>query len=95
MATRPPRDGLEGPRKCSPDRVAAAWLATLAELLVPPLMALGLSVRPARLVLFAFNWVTAVSSPDLSDSRRRDPCYRGTLLLLLAGKAEDDLLSPH
>jgi putative oxidoreductase len=63
---------------------AAAWLATGIELSMPPLLAFGLLVRPAALVLCAFNCVAAVSYPDLSDSGARDHVYWGVLLLFLA-----------
>lgn len=39
----------------------AAWLATAAELALPPLIALGLAARFAALSLFVFNIVAVVS----------------------------------
>lgn len=66
---------------------AAAVLGTMAELTLPPLLALGLLTRPAALALFAFNIVAWISYPDLSPagSKEHQTWALGLLVLLFAG----------
>ncbi len=60
--------------------VAAAYLGTAAELLLPPFLALGLGGRLAALALFVFNWVAVISYPDISDAGVKDHILWGWLL---------------
>ena len=66
---------------------AAAVLATIAELTLPPLLALGLLTRPAALALFAVNIVAWVSYPDLSPagSKEHQAWALGFLILVCMG----------
>lgn len=50
----------------------AALAATLAELLLPPLLALGLLTRPIALTLLILNVVAALSYPDISAAGFKD-----------------------
>lgn len=47
--------------------VAAAYLGTAAELVLPVLLVLGLGGRFAALALFVFNIVAVISYPDLNE----------------------------
>lgn len=60
----------------------AAVLGTGAELVLPPLLALGLATRPAALALFVFNYVAVISYPDISDAGIKDHFFWGFLLLV-------------
>lgn len=60
----------------------AAVLGTGAELILPPLLALGLFSRPAAIALFVFNYVAAISYPDISDAGLKDHFYWGFLMLV-------------
>ncbi len=62
--------------------VAAAYLGTGAELLLPVLLVLGLGTRLAALALFVFNFIAAVSYPDLSPAGLKEHQYWGLLLLV-------------
>ncbi|MFZ5593077.1 MAG: DoxX family protein [Pseudomonadota bacterium] len=62
----------------------AAYFATLIELVMPVLLALGLFGRPAALLLFAFNIMAVISYPDLDPTAARDHQVWGGALLLLA-----------
>jgi putative oxidoreductase len=61
----------------------AAWLATAAELLLPPLLALGLLTRPVVLALLALNAVAALSYPDISPAGIKDHQLWGLAMLWL------------
>lgn len=50
----------------------AAYLGTAAELLLPPLLALGLLTRPVALALFVFNIVALYAYPDISAAGIKD-----------------------
>lgn len=50
----------------------AALLGTTAELVLPPLLMIGLFTRPAAFALFAFNIVAWISYPDLSPAGAKD-----------------------
>ena len=52
--------------------LVAAVAGTAGELLLPPLLALGLLTRPAALALFVVNWVALVSYPDISPAGVKD-----------------------
>ncbi len=58
----------------------AAYLGTAAELILPPLLALGLAGRAAALALFVFNLVAVYSYPDISDAGVKDHILWGWLL---------------
>ena len=60
----------------------AAVLGTGAELILPPLLALGFVSRPAAVALFVFNYVAAISYPDISDAGLKDHFYWGFLMLV-------------
>ena len=62
----------------------AAWLATGVELLLPPLLAMGLVVRPVAFILCTFNYIASVSYPELSDAGAKDHLLWGVVLLMLA-----------
>lgn len=50
----------------------AALLGTAAELILPPLLAFGILMRPVALALFIFNAVALVSYPDISAAGIKD-----------------------
>lgn len=72
--------------------VIAAWLAIVAELLLPPLLALGLATRPVALLLLLFNVVAMQSYPDISPAGIKEHQLWGlgfaTLLLFGGGRLE-------
>lgn len=61
----------------------AALLATGIELVIPPLLALGLFTRLSAITLFAFNLVAMFSYPGLSETGRELHLYWGFMLLAL------------
>ena len=63
---------------------AAALLGTAAELGLPALLVAGFGTRLAALALFAFNFVAAISYPDLSDAGLKDHILWGALMLVVA-----------
>ncbi len=50
----------------------AAVLATAGELILPPLLVLGLLTRPTVVALFVLNVIAAISYPDLSPAGVKD-----------------------
>jgi putative oxidoreductase len=64
--------------------VAAAYLGTAAELILPVLLILGLAGRFAALALFVFNMLAVMSYPDLSEVGQQHHYYWGMLLAILA-----------
>lgn len=72
----------------------AAVLATVAELILPPLLCLGLITRPAAFALFMVNIVAVVSYPDISPSGIKDHQLWGLgllwITLLGAGRLSAD-----
>jgi putative oxidoreductase len=58
----------------------AAYLGTAGELVLPPLLALGLAGRATALALFVFNLVAVYSYPDISDAGVKDHILWGWLL---------------
>jgi len=58
----------------------AAYLGTAAELILPPLLALGLGGRLIALAAFIFNLVAATSYPDISEAGIKDHMLWGALL---------------
>jgi putative oxidoreductase len=62
---------------------SAAILATVAELVLPPLLAAGLFTRPVALGLFAVNAVALISYPDISPAGIKDHQLWGLGLAVL------------
>ncbi|HRD67944.1 MAG TPA: DoxX family protein [Candidatus Competibacter sp.] len=60
----------------------AAYLGTLAELLLPVFLLLGLGTRYAALALFVFNILAVVSYPELMEAGLKDHQVWGLLLLI-------------
>lgn len=77
----------------------AAYLGTAAELLLPVFLLLGLMGRYAALALFIFNFIAAISYPDLQPAGLNDHKSWGILLLLTfchgPGKLSLDYLLSH
>ena len=63
--------------------VVAAYVGTVAELVLPVLLVVGLGGRLVPLALFAFNIVAAISYPDLSNAGIQDHIIWGIMLLVL------------
>ena len=61
----------------------AAWSATIAELLIPIFLALGLLTRLNTIPLFILNIVAAISYPDISPAGEKDHIIWGLLILVL------------
>lgn len=61
----------------------AAYMGTATELLIPPLLALGLIGRPAAVVLFFFNIIAVVSYPAIWEGGFYDHQLWGFMLLTL------------
>lgn len=59
----------------------AAYLAAGVELLLPPLLALGLLSRPVALLLFIFNAMAVISYPTLWENGFLDHQLWGLMLL--------------
>ncbi len=74
----------------------AAVMGTGAELLLPPLLMLGLGSRAVALAMFVFNIVAAVSYPDLSEAGLKDHISWGVMIAVIIaygpGKASLDYL---
>ncbi len=60
----------------------AAFFGTAGELILPPLLALGLLTRPTAAALFVFNLVAVTSYPDISDAGIKDHFFWGFLMLI-------------
>jgi len=58
----------------------AAYLGTAAELVLPPLLVLGIGGRAVALAAFIFNLVAATSYPDISEAGIKDHVLWGALL---------------
>lgn len=71
--------------------VAAAWLGTAVELVLPVLLALGLLGRLSALGLFLFNIVAVISYPDLSDSGLRFHLLWGLMLAMILTRGPGSL----
>ncbi len=73
---------------------AAAWMATIAELVLPPLLALGILTRPMAIILFVFNLVAMYSYPDISPAGTKQHMMWGMMIAVLvfygAGKISVD-----
>lgn len=63
--------------------VFAAYLGTIAELILPIMLVIGLGGRLVPLGLFLFNIVAAISYPDLSSAGIQDHIIWGLMLLVL------------
>lgn len=61
----------------------AAWIGTGTELLLPPLLLLGLMTRPVALLLFGFNAMAVLSYPALWEQGFYDHRLWGWQLLTL------------
>ncbi|MFT7371462.1 MAG: putative oxidoreductase [Oleiphilaceae bacterium] len=61
----------------------AAYLSTLAELVFPVLLVLGLAGRFSAGALFILNIVAAISYPDISPGGVNDHYFWGTMLGIL------------
>lgn len=61
----------------------AACLATIAELVFPVLLVLGLAGRFSAGALFVLNLVAAISYPDISPAGINDHYFWGAMLLVL------------
>lgn len=57
-------------------------MATATELLLPPLLALGLLTRPVALLLFVFNAMAVISYPVLWEQGFLDHQLWGLMLLM-------------
>jgi len=60
----------------------AAYIGTAAELILPPLLALGLLCRPVSLALFIFNIIAVVSYPAIWGGGFYDHQLWGMMLLV-------------
>jgi len=58
----------------------AAYLGTAAELVLPPLLVLGVGGRAVALAAFVFNLIAATSYPDISEAGIKDHVLWGALL---------------
>jgi len=63
--------------------VFAAYSATLAELVLPVMLVIGLGGRLIPFALFIFNIVAAISYPDLSAAGMQDHYIWGIMLLAI------------
>ena len=61
----------------------AAWSATIAELVIPVFLALGLLTRLNTIPLFILNIVAAISYPDISPAGEKDHIIWGLIMLML------------
>ncbi|MEW7864984.1 DoxX family protein [Aeromonas diversa] len=61
----------------------AAWIGTATELLLPPLLLLGLMTRPVAALLFGFNAMAVLSYPALWEQGFYDHRLWGWQLLTL------------
>lgn len=61
----------------------AAYLSTLAELVFPVLLVIGLAGRFSAGALFILNIVAAISYPDISPGGVNDHYFWGTMLCIL------------
>ena len=63
--------------------VLAAWLATVAELIIPVFLVLGLLTRLNLLALFILNIVAVISYPDISFAGEKDHMIWGLMMMVL------------
>lgn len=63
--------------------VVAAYLGTVAELILPVMLVIGLGGRLIPLGLFVFNIIAAISYPDLSNAGIQDHIIWGLMLFVL------------
>ena len=66
--------------------VIAAYIATIAELMLPVMLVIGLGGRLVPLVLFIFNIIAAISYPDLSHAGMQDHVIWGLMLFMLVAE---------
>lgn len=63
--------------------VCAAYIGTGAELILPPLLLLGLGGRFAAIALFIFNAVAVISYPDIGYAGINQHYYWGALIAII------------
>ncbi len=63
--------------------VTAAWLATIGELLLAPMLVLGLCARFSIVGLFVLNVIAAISYPDISPAGDKDHLMWGIVMIVL------------
>ncbi|MBN4080173.1 DoxX family protein [Beggiatoa alba] len=63
--------------------IIAAYVGTIAELVLPVLLVIGLGGRMVPLGLFVFNIIAAISYPDLSSAGIQDHIIWGLMLFVL------------
>lgn len=61
----------------------AAYSGTAAELVLPVLFLAGFVSRPTALAFFVFNFIAAVSYPDISPAGVKDHMLWGTMMLVV------------
>jgi len=71
--------------------VFAAYSATLAELILPVMLVIGLGGRLIPFALFIFNIVAAISYPDLSAAGMQDHYIWGIMLLAIMANGNKTL----
>ena len=75
--------------------VFAAWSGTIAELVFPVLLVLGLLSRPATFGLFVFNIVAMISYPDLSDFGFKEHAFWGLAIAIMFVYGPGKLSADH
>jgi len=75
--------------------VIAAYLGTMAELVLPVLLVIGLGGRLVPLALFLFNIVAAISYPDLSSAGIQDHIIWGLMLFALIANGSGNFSLDH
>ena len=71
--------------------VFAAYVGTIAELVLPVMLVIGLGGRAIPFALFVFNIVAAISYPDLSNAGMQDHYIWGLMLLVLMANGSGKL----
>jgi len=75
--------------------VFAAYVGTVAELVLPIMLVLGLGGRLIPFALFIFNIVAAISYPDLSSAGVQDHWIWGLMLFALMANGSGKLSLDH
>ena len=73
----------------------AAYAGTIAELVLPVMLVIGLGGRLVPLGLFLFNIVAAISYPDLSNAGIQDHIIWGLMLFALIASGSGRLSLDH
>lgn len=71
--------------------VFSAYVGTIAELVLPVMLVIGLGGRMIPFALFVFNIVAAISYPDLSNAGMQDHYIWGLMLLALMANGSGKL----